>query len=375
MSENIYDTSTDQQEQSPRQATGDVSSQVVQPAHASQNANAPEQPAQPSGDATATPAQPENGTAAQPAAQPAATPHQPAQAASNAAAEPAQQAQPAGGAYQTPPQPQAAYPAGAAAPAQPKRKVWPWVLLACLLAFLIGLGGCAGCTAIGMLLGTEPVSRDNSLHQYDYDDLPYSYDSSTSSSDTYGGFTLDDIRNAAGSLTNDIDEGKAASGAYVVGKDIDAGYYFLQGMTSQESNFYVFTPEGSGTYSLKASIVYVGHYFYNLEEGQVIVFMPAGNDLRMIPSGQADFNPSAPYTSGLYRVGEDIPAGTYTVAVSDDAPRSTTQEYAAYVMKDLEFSDDSILDTKYLLKGSKQTVTVEEGQLLELYGCTATPAN
>ena len=375
MSENINDTSTDQQEQSPRQATGDVSSQVVQPAHASQNANAPEQPAQPSGDATATPAQPENGTAAQPAAQPAATPHQPAQAASNAAAEPAQQAQPAGGAYQTPPQPQAAYPAGAAAPAQPKRKVWPWVLLACLLAFLIGLGGCAGCTAIGMLLGTEPVSRDNSLHQYDYDDLPYSYDSSTSSSDTYGGFTLDDIRNAAGNLTNDIDEGKAASGAYVVGKDIDAGYYFLQGMTSQESNFYVFTPEGSGTYSLKASIVYVGHYFYNLEEGQVIVFMPAGNDLRMIPSGQADFNPSAPYTSGLYRVGEDIPAGTYTVAVSDDAPRSTTQEYAAYVMKDLEFSDDSILDTKYLLKGSKQTVTVEEGQLLELYGCTATPAN
>lgn len=375
MSENINDTSTDQQEQSPDQATGDVSSQVVQPAHASQNANAPEQPAQPSGDATTTPAQPTNGTAAQPAAQPAATPHQPAQAASNAAAEPAQQAQPADGAYQTPPQPQAAYPTGAAAPAQPKRKVWPWVLVACLLAFLIGLGGCAGCTAIGMLLGTEPVSRDNSLHQYDYDDLPYSYDSSTSSSDTYGGFTLDDIRNAAGSLTNDIDEGKAASGAYVVGKDIDAGYYFLQGMTSQESNFYVFTPEGSGTYSLKASIVYVGHYFYNLEEGQVIVFMPAGNDLRMIPSDQADFNPSAPYTSGLYRVGEDIPAGTYTVAVSDDTPRSTTQEYAAYVMKDLEFSDDSILDTKYLLKGSKQTVTVEEGQLLELYGCTATPAN
>ena len=390
MSENINDTNTDQQERSPEQATADVSSQVVQSAQASQNANAPEQPAQPSGDGAAQPTtqpssdtagqhstQPASDAAARPTqtAQPGAAPQQPAQAASYAAAAPAQQAQPAGAAYQMPLQPQAAYPAGAAASAQPKRKVWPWVLLACLLAFLIGLGGCAGCTAIGMLLGTEPVSRDNSLHQYDYDDLPYSYDSSTSSSDTYGGFTLDDIRNAAGTLTNDVDEGKAASGAYVVGKDIDAGYYFLQGMTSQEGNFYVFTPEGSGTYSLKASIVYVGHYFYNLEEGQVIVFMPAGNDLRMIPSDQADFNPSAPYSSGLYRVGEDIPAGTYTITVSDDAPRSTTQEYATYVMKDLEFSDDSILDTKYLLKGSKQTVTVEEGQLLELYGCTATPAN
>ena len=280
-------------------------------------------------------------------------------------------------AQQTPPAP--AQPL----PAQPQatRKVWPWVLLACLLAFLLGLGGCAGCTAVGILLGNPPQTRDGSLHQYDYDDAPfgydygYSYDDDSSSSDAYGGFTIYDIVKAAGDLPGDINEGKAGAGVYVIGRDIDAGSYFLQGMTSQESNFYVFDPEGSGTYSLDASIVYVGHYFYDFEDGEVVVFKPSSNDLRMIPAKEADFSPQAPYTSGLYHVGEDIPAGTYTVTVSDDAPREATQDYAAYVMQDLEFDDDSILDTKYLIKGSKQTVTVEDGQLLELFGCTATPEN
>ncbi len=288
-----------------------------------------------------------------------------------------------------PPTPGAAYtqPAQPVQPAQPqqKRKVWPWVLLACLLAFLLGMGGCAGCAAVGMLVGTSTAARDGSLHLYDYDDYPYGYNnnsgsnsgsnSNSSSSDTYGGFTMDDIKNAADGLSGDIEDGKAASGCYVVGRDIAAGSYFMQGMTTEESNFYIFTPEGSGTYSLKASIVYVGHYFYDLEEGQVIVYIPAGNDLRMIPSDQADFHPQAPYSSGLYRVGTDIPAGTYTVSVASDAPSSPSQEYAAYIMKDLEFNDDSILETKYLLKGQSQTITVEDGQLVELFGCTATPTN
>lgn len=323
------------------------------------------------------------------------------QTGANAAAAPenaAPQAAPANASYAPQPQaaPGAAIPPNAyaysaqqapAAPAQPQaaqpqatRKVWPWVLLACLLAFLFGLGGCAGCTAVGILLGNPPQTRDGSLHQYDYDDAPFGYDygysyDDSSSSDVYGGFTIDDIVKAAGELPGDIDEGKASAGVYVIGRDIDAGSYFLQGMNSQEGNFYVFSPEGSGTYSLDVSIVYVGHYFYDFEDGEVVVFKPSSNDLRMIPAQEADFNPQAPYNSGLYRVGDDIPAGTYTLTVSDDAPREATQDYAAYVMQNLEFDDDSILDTKYLIKGSKQTVTVEDGQLLELFGCTATPEN
>ena len=161
---------------------------------------------------------------------------------------------------------------------------------------------------------------------------------------------------------------------YVVGRDIDEGLYFLQGNPSTESECYLFDPEGSGTYSMSAAVTYTGNYFADLENGQVIAFMPSAKSMLMIPADQADFQPQAPYASGLYRVGQDIPAGTYTITVSPDAPHNASQDYAAYVMKDLDFDDDSITDSKPLLRGSTQTVTVEDGEWLELFGTIATPA-
>ena len=186
---------------------------------------------------------------------------------------------------------------------------------------------------------------------------------------------LSDIKEAAGDLPCDIDdEGKAAPGVYVVGRDIDEGLYFLQGNPSTESECYLFDPEGFGTYNMDAAVTYTGNYFADLEDGQVVVFMPSSASMLMIPADQADFQPQAPYASGLYRVGQDIPAGTYTITVSPDAPRNASQDYAAYVMKDLDFDDDSITDSKPLLRGSTQTITVEDGEWLELFGTIATPA-
>ena len=66
-------------------------------------------------------------------------------------------------------------------------------------------------------------------------------------------------------------------------------------------------------------------------------------------------------------------SGTYTITVSPDAPHNASQDYAAYVMKDLDFDDDSIIDSKPLLRGSTQTVTAEDGEWLELFGTIATP--
>ena len=43
-------------------------------------------------------------------------------------------------------------------------------------------------------------------------------------------------------------------------------------------------------------------------------------------------------------------------------------------MDDLDFDDDSIVDTQYVIPGGKQTVTVVDGQYLELFAATATPA-
>lgn len=312
----------------------------------------------------------------------AETPMSAAQAPANAgpAAVPQAAQQPSG--YAVPPQapytqPSYGSPQPPANPytAEPKpAKKWPWVLLGCALAFLMGLGGCVGFATVGMVADSLH-SRADDVHSYDFDDLPYGYDpDDLPDSDYYGGFTLSDIKEAAGDLPCDIDdEGKATAGVYVVGRDIDEGLYFLQGNPSTEAEFYLFSPEGSGTYSMSAAVTYTGNYFADLENGEVIAFMPSANSMLMIPADQADFQPQAPYASGLYRVGQDIPAGTYTITVSPDAPHNASQDYAAYVMKDLDFDDDSITDSKPLLRGSTQTVTVEDGEWLELFGTTATP--
>lgn len=297
---------------------------------------------------------------------PAAAPQAAQQPSGYAVPPQAPYAQPSYGAPQSPANPYAAAP-------KPAKK-WPWILLGCALAFLMGLGGCVGFATVGMVADSLH-SRADGVHSYDFDDLPYGNDpDDLPDSDYYGGFTLSDIKEAAGDLPCDIDdEGKATAGVYVVGRDIDEGLYFLQGNPSTEAEFYLFSPEGSGTYSMSAAVTYTGNYFADLERGQVIAFMPSAKSMLMIPADQADFQPQAPYASGLYRVGQDIPAGTYTITVSPDAPHNASQDYAAYVMKDLDFDDDSITDSKPLLRGSTQTVTVEDGEWLELFGTIATP--
>lgn len=341
-------------------------------AHGSQaGGNAGMSPNDPAHSAASQSPQPD--TAASPVqapgnADPAAVPQTAQQPSVYAAAPQAPYTQPSYGAPQPPANP---YVAVAPKPA----KKWPWVLLGCALAFLMGLGGCVGFATVGMVADSLH-SRADGVHSFDFDDLPYGYDpDDLPDSDYYGGFTLSDIKEAAGDLPCDIDdEGKAAPGVYVVGRDIDEGLYFLQGNPSTESECYLFDPEGSGTYSMSAAVTYTGNYFADLENGQVIAFMPSAKSMLMIPADQADFQPQAPYASGLYRVGQDIPAGTYTITVSPDAPHNASQDYAAYVMKDLDFDDDSITDSKPLLRGSTQTVTVEDGEWLELFGAIATPA-
>ena len=68
----------------------------------------------------------------------------------------------------------------------------------------------------------------------------------------------------------------------------------------------------------------------------------------------------------------DVPAGTYAVTVQAEASAATEYESAAYVMKDLEFEDDSIVETKYVIAGGSQTITVTDGQYVELFAAVMT---
>lgn len=296
---------------------------------------------------------------------------------------------PAAGPGQMPPQPpypgQPPYPT---APQPPqKKKAWPWVLGGCLLVFVLGIGGCVGCVSCAMLLdsdynGSFDPYYDDSYNRndrywnpYDNEDRDYGYGRSDSS--TYGGVTLEDIKDAVGAEPGTVENGRCTVGVFEVGpgKDIEPGLYFLEGSADAESDYYVFDYDRSAdSYQLDDAVVYFGNYFTELDAGDVVAYLPGNDDARMYPVAKAEFEPAAPYESGLYRVGTDMPAGTYTVTVDAGASAAASNDSAAYVMKDLDFDDDSITETKYVLAGGSQTITVKDGDYLELYAATATPA-
>lgn len=283
------------------------------------------------------------------------------------------------GAYPQPPYP--------AAPVQPKKKVWPWVLTGCLLVFVLGIGGCVGCVSCAMMLDPtyngsfDPYYDDEYDGLYDpfFDDgydygFTYPYGDSEYNSNGADERSYEAIKEAAGDLPNEIVDGRCSPGVYRVGagQDIEPGRYFFEGSMDEEGYFTVFDGTSNG-YEIESAITYFGNYFADLEEGDLVVFT-GPDDGRMYLSDKADFKPEAPYESGLYRVGTDIPAGTYTVTAQDEAAAVSDQDSAAYVMKSINFDDDPVVDTKYVLKGGTQTVTVKDGQWLELFAATATPA-
>lgn len=281
------------------------------------------------------------------------------------------------GGAQTPP-PYAAQPA----PQPAKKKVWPWVLGACLLAVLLTFGGCVGCAACSsaviskgiLLLGNKSNPDDpyDGNHDYDYGN-GNGYDPQTQ---TYTKGEIESLLNDQYGLTfGHAENNQCTSGIYEVGagKDIEPGLYYLEGSTTQESNYFTFERvENSNVYTLDDSVVYLGHYFVELSEGNIIAFAGAG-DATMKPATETPLGIGAPYPSGLYRVGIDVSTGTYRIHVPTAATAETEQESAAYVMKDLFFNDDSIIDTKYVIAGSMQTITVEDGQYVELFNATMEP--
>ena len=141
---------------------------------------------------------------------------------------------------------------------------------------------------------------------------------------------------------------------------IPAGLYYLEGSNEKLSHYYVFDGD-DGRYSLDDSVQYFGNYFVDLDEGDLIVFDP-GDEATMYPAPSTSTNPTAPYTNGCYRVGIDIPAGSYTITAATVGEGETDEDSAAFVMKNLDFDDDSIVDTRYVIPGGEQTVTVSNGQ-------------
>lgn len=263
-----------------------------------------------------------------------------------------------------------------------QRKRWPWILALCIVAGLLLIGCVTACASTLMNMAFHAVQHNE--RYYDYDEL-FNRDTQDGLWNYYyGGMdaTFDDLLGMFNTTEGEITpDGAYARGAYRVGGDngIAPGLYYLEGSQEGVSNFYVFDGDddidGSDPhYSISCSVEYFGNYYTELEEGDAIVFIPfAADDTMHLASGEPmDVMP--PYQSGCYRVGIDIPAGTYTITCQTEAARATDSEAGAYIMDDLEFDDDSIIESVYVIKGGRQTITVEAGEYLELFAAIATPA-
>lgn len=197
-------------------------------------------------------------------------------------------------------------------------------------------------------------------------------------------FTFDDLLEDERMAEGHAVEGGFSAGAYRVGahEALAPGIYRAAGSQEDTGSLVVYEPaEEEGLYQLKYPLSYLGFALAELEEGDAIFFDPPNEADLLSPAPEGAEALEAPYASGLYRVGIDIPAGTYTITQEEASAavlaRTAYVSPEVLVYANLTFTDDYELAREALqpLEDGPQTVevTVEDGQFLELYGCTATP--
>lgn len=256
---------------------------------------------------------------------------------------------------------------------QKKNKVWPWVLGGCLTGlFLLFIAGCATVACTAAIARSAYVSED----AYDYyTQWQHKYEHDSDVDHDSAQFSLEDIK-ALSTDKKSIKNGFCSPGVYEVGrfKDISSGLYFLEGDPEEENICFVFEwDDDTNSYKLDADIFYFGNFFISLEDTDVVLFSPSSDSLKMMPAGKVDFSPSNPYQCGLYRVGIDISAGTYTISYNKTSAENASDEaYFSVISSDLD-SDTLSKDRNYVSENRKQTVVVQTGDYLRLYACIAEP--
>lgn len=257
------------------------------------------------------------------------------------------------------------------------------IIVVLVLAAVFGIGGCTACTAAVLTLDAGSNYEDLPFNDdttpppdYGSDDTAFMNQSlrSTFGLSGSGSITESDlatIKDTAfpNATTAPDAQGRYAAGIYRVGTDIPAGTYWFSGSSTDLSYFYVLVNTlDDNTYDTIYANSYYGHNLMELLDGDVLVLDNNGT-MEPIEAMTDAFTP--PYHSGVYRVGTDIPAGTYYLGVGDGADDIS----ACFVMSDLYFDDSSYLYSSTFLPGDDPgTVTLEDGTYVELYNMTMRPA-
>lgn len=287
-----------------------------------------------------------------------------------------------------------------------KKSKVPWIILACAMGLVLVIGaGVIIANALGSFSNLERTihGEDDSIEQWDgyyrgHDgntEDQSNRDGAVESNDRGGEqsyaddlivvrpgqiYTIEEIEGLYGVQLNNGDAGRYYSGIYTVGDGakMPSGIYHIDGDQEDMSHFCIFTPKqnakGEPGFQIKAMVEYFGDYFAEFSEGELVVFTPDNKRLYMESATDEPIETSSPLDSGCYRVGIDIPAGTYNLSietVSQDEIRYSNSTPAAYVMQDLEFDGDSIIESVPVEAGAPNVVIVKDGQYLELFGVRA----
>lgn len=269
------------------------------------------------------------------------------------------------------------------------KKNTPWVILACAMGLMLIIGAGISITSIvdglnelGSSSAGAGVQRGsgaaNANSQKD-SDASRSYAEDLVVVNPGQIYSIDELEELYGVSLQQPDGDSCYAGIYEVGKthDLIPGIYHMDGDQEDMSHFCIFSPRKTASkdgYQIKALVEYFGDYFAEFSEGELVVFIPDNDNFTMSLSTDEPMDVSEPLDSGCYRVGIDIPAGTYDLtleAVSQREIEYSNSVSAAYVMKDLRFDDDSIVSSVPVESGAMASVTVEDGQYLELFGARA----
>lgn len=205
--------------------------------------------------------------------------------------------------------------------------------------------------------------------------------------------TYQEIVDASGLSEGTYVDGEYSEGVYLVSEDglLKPGLYFLQGSQEAYGEFSIYRPfppnnepvkmdsSEEQRYAGESAVQYLGWYFVKLQEKDLLVFEPSDVSFKMMLASPDPMDMTAPYLSGCYRVGIDLPAGTYSITV-DEAAAAVIQntlapDPAAAVMSGVMFREDesNIVQEVNPSPGESIEITAEDGQYLELYAVQAVP--
>lgn len=149
-------------------------------------------------------------------------------------------------------------------------------------------------------------------------------------------------------------------GIYEVGENIPAGEYVLLANSDWIINYEI---RSNADFSSYDDVIDYCSFSYNaiirLEEGQFL-------KLSGCEASPIEEVPQISYIDGeMFKIGHHIPAGTYTIALTDPG------DYygVCYILSYPSDNYDAVLSSASVFEGEYATITVEDGQYIQLLDC------